>query len=227
MGSISKPILYYTILSPPARSVCFLAKAIGLEWEHRYIDIGKLDHLDPEFVKMNPQHTIPLLSDNGTIVWDSHAIMAYLISKYAKDDRYYPKDIKLRALVDQRLHFDSGMAFAALRRLMKSMIIHNENSLTERMLEDLDEVYDFVEAFLEGNKWICGEQVTIADFSLIATISSLNVIEPIDSRYKNIFRWLDQAKEWPFYHEVNVDGLERFKRMAHIFIRRTQKNSKL
>lgn len=36
----------------------------------------------------------------------SRVILTYLTSAYAKDDTLYPKDIKIRALVDQRLHFD-------------------------------------------------------------------------------------------------------------------------
>lgn len=34
--------------------------------------------------------------------------MTYLVSAYAKDDTLYPKDIRIRALIDQRLHFDLG-----------------------------------------------------------------------------------------------------------------------
>lgn len=36
----------------------------------------------------------------------SRVILTYLTSAYAKDDTLYPKDIKIRALVDQRLQFD-------------------------------------------------------------------------------------------------------------------------
>lgn len=64
---------------------------------------------------MNPQHTIPTLEDDGKKIWDSHAINAYLVGKYGKDDSLYPKDLAKRAIVDQRLHFDSGMIFNWLR----------------------------------------------------------------------------------------------------------------
>lgn len=37
--------------------------------------------------------------------------MTYLISAYAKDDNLYPKDIKIRALIDQRLQFDLGTLY--------------------------------------------------------------------------------------------------------------------
>lgn len=35
--------------------------------------------------------------------------MAYLVSKYAKNDSLYPKDPKERAIVDQMMYFDSGL----------------------------------------------------------------------------------------------------------------------
>lgn len=57
---------------------------------------------------MNPQHCIPTMVDKGLVLWESRAIMTYLVSAYAKDDTLYPKDLKVRALVDQRLHFDLG-----------------------------------------------------------------------------------------------------------------------
>lgn len=61
--------------------------------------------------QMNPQHTVPTLDDDGYILWDSHAINAYLVEKYGKDDSFYPKDLKKRGIVDQRLHFDTGVLF--------------------------------------------------------------------------------------------------------------------
>lgn len=58
---------------------------------------------------MNPQHTVPTLNDNGYILWDSHAINAYLVGKYGKDDSLYPKDLQKRGIVDQRLHYNSSV----------------------------------------------------------------------------------------------------------------------
>lgn len=63
------------------------------------------------YFQMNPQHTIPTMDDDGFIIWDSHAIMGYLVGKYGKSNSLYPENPKKRAVIDQRLHFDSNYLF--------------------------------------------------------------------------------------------------------------------
>ena len=110
------PILYTTKLSPPGRAVQLVAKIIGLDIDVRFIDLGNGENMTEEFLKMNPQHTVPVLDDNGDILWDSHAIIIYLVEKYAKDDSLYPKeDILKKAKINALLHFDSGVLFSRLR----------------------------------------------------------------------------------------------------------------
>ncbi|KAF2891265.1 hypothetical protein ILUMI_14909, partial [Ignelater luminosus] len=67
---------------------------------------------------INPQHTIPTLDDDGVIVWDSHAINIYLVTKYDKDNLLYPDDPCTRAVINQRLHFDSGVLFPTALRII-------------------------------------------------------------------------------------------------------------
>lgn len=56
---------------------------------------------------------MPLLEEeDGFILPDSHAIMAYLVAQYGKNDSLYPKnDNRQRAIIDHRLHFDSSVLF--------------------------------------------------------------------------------------------------------------------
>lgn len=74
--------------------------------------------------------TVPLLDDDGYILSDSHAISAYLAEKYAKDDSLYPKDIKKRGKVNEKLHFDNGILFQRLGLCLVSKIFFFENIFT-------------------------------------------------------------------------------------------------
>lgn len=53
----------------------------------------------------------------------SRAILAYLVSAYAKDDTLYPHDARTRALVDQRVQFDLGTLYARLSDIIVSKSI--------------------------------------------------------------------------------------------------------
>lgn len=49
--------------------------------------------------------------------------MTYLASAYGKNDSLYPKDLKKRAIVDQRLYFDMGTLYAAFGAYYVSIYI--------------------------------------------------------------------------------------------------------
>lgn len=119
---MSKPILYYSLLSVPVRAVLLTAKEIGLELELREIDILNGQQLTEEYIKINPQHTVPALDDNGKIFWDSHAINTYLIDKYGGNDLLYPKDLYKRAVINQRLFYDCSVHFSCMEVIIVSFI---------------------------------------------------------------------------------------------------------
>ncbi len=66
----------------------------------------------PDFLEMNPQHNIPVYKEGDFVMNESRAIIAYLASKEG-DTKLYPKDIKTRARVDQRLNFELASFFKA------------------------------------------------------------------------------------------------------------------
>ena len=72
---------------------------------------------------MNPQHTIPTMKDGDFCLNESRPIATYLISKYGKDDKLYPKDVTTRAIVDQRLYFDMGVFYKAFGDNIVSTIL--------------------------------------------------------------------------------------------------------
>jgi glutathione S-transferase len=64
------------------QKVLWLADELGLAYRHIRAggSFGGLDR--PEFLAMNPHGRVPVIDDDGTVVWESHAILRYLAARY-------------------------------------------------------------------------------------------------------------------------------------------------
>ncbi|XP_044737252.1 glutathione S-transferase 1-like [Chrysoperla carnea] len=201
------PKVYGVDLSFPVRGVLLTAKAIDLDIEFVPVNLLAGEHLTPEFKKMNPQHTVPTLDDDGFYLWDSHAIATYLVSKYAKNDSLYPKDLKKRAVVDRLLHFDSGIVFPRARGAFFPILFLNEKTIPEEKKAAIYEAYDFLESFFDGNSWIAGNELTVADLCIIPAVTTLGGIFPIEkSKYPKLLAWIEKCKTLPYFAECNNPG---------------------
>ncbi|XP_052839696.1 glutathione S-transferase 1 [Drosophila gunungcola] len=209
MGKIS---LYGLDASPPTRACLLTLKALDIPFEYIFVNLFEKANYSEEFSKKNPQHTVPLLQDDEACIWDSHAIMAYLVDRYAASDELYPKDLLQRAKVDQLMHFESGVIFeSALRRLTRPILFNGESTLPRNQVDHIIQVYNFVETFLDDHDYLAGDQLTIADFSIVSTITSIGVFQELDvAKYPRIAAWLDRLKELPYYEEANGSGAAQY-----------------
>ncbi|XP_016957920.2 glutathione S-transferase 1 [Drosophila biarmipes] len=203
------PILYGTESSPPVRAVLLTLRALQLEHEFRPLDMQAGDHLKPEMLRKNPQHTVPMLEDGESCIWDSHAIIGYLVNKYAQSDELYPKDPLQRAVVDQRLHFETGVLFHGIfKQLQRALFKENATEVPKDRLAELRDAYALLEQFLADNPYVAGPQLTIADFSIVATVSTLHLSYcPVEgTKYPKLSAWLARLSSLPFYEEDNLRG---------------------
>lgn len=99
--------LYYTAISPPSRAALLGIRNLALPVEIINVDLLKGEHLREDFLKLNPAHQVPVLVDEKFVLSESRAILGYLVNKFKPGDSLYPYDPQIRAIVDQRLNFDT------------------------------------------------------------------------------------------------------------------------
>ncbi|XP_034476214.1 glutathione S-transferase 1 [Drosophila innubila] len=206
-----KPTLYYALFSPPARACIITAKLIGLELELIAVDFSKKEHLSSEFLKLNPQHQIPVFVDtDGEVYVDSHAIICFMVAKYAKTDQLYSKDLKRRAHIDHRMHFESGVLFQVIKDIVARNIYGGEAEFNARSVELCHNAYASLEHFLEQGSFVVGQELSVADVSIHTTLITLDLLVPVDQeKYPQINAWLERMKQLlPDYKEINLKGAQ-------------------
>nr|UYI58578.1 glutathione S-transferase 7 [Grapholita molesta] len=173
MASESSIKLYHFPLSGPSRGALLAARAIGVPIQIQVVNLFEKEQIKEDFLKINPQHCVPTLDDNGFIIWESRAIACYLADKYGTDDLLYPKDLQQRAVVNQRLYFDASSLYVKVRAICFPILFLGETEIKESLKNDLNTTLEFLNGFLKDSKWVAGHNLTIADTSIYATVSSI------------------------------------------------------
>ncbi|XP_036227260.1 glutathione S-transferase D7 isoform X2 [Bactrocera oleae] len=197
--------LYYLPPSPPCRAVLLLGKMLGIDFDLKIVNVLAGDQLKPEFLQLNPQHCIPTINDEGLVLWESRAILQYMAAAYGKDDSLYPTDVRSRALVDQRIQFDLGTLYARMYDCYLPTVLWSA-PVDESKKPRLAEAFDWFNTSLKGHEFAALDHFTIADLTLLVTVSQCEAFGFEVDSYNRVKHWLRRCKDYmaPYdYEELN------------------------
>lgn len=181
-------------------------------------------------LKINPQQTVPVIVDNGQhgiTIADSHAIVAYLCDNYAKDDQLYPRDSIKRAHINTGLHFDTGYLYSQFSSLYEEIFEHGATEMPPKVLNKIRKSLEIMERFLEHGPFLCGDHLSIADISCIATLSSMDTFLSIEkSQYPKLVKWMQSMKSFSFC-EPNKKAVEDVQELMRNKLKENQKPTEI
>lgn len=94
------------------------------------------------------------------------------------------------------------------------MFFNNIADFPEEKITNLQNAFGMMEKFLEETKFIAGDNVTIADISCVATVSTLvNFVGITHLEFPNLHKWFESMKNFEFYKNENEIGAEWFSSM--------------
>lgn len=94
---------------------------LNVKIQVKEVNLAEKDQLKDDFLKVNPQHTVPVLVDGDFVLTESRAIAIYLTEKnFPNGHSLYPTDSKQRAVINQRLFYDSTVLFPRIRAICVS-----------------------------------------------------------------------------------------------------------
>jgi len=206
--------LYMMPASGPCRSVLMLLKQLNIPHNCKPLDLMKGEQNNPEFVAINPQHCVPTIVDTDTdfALWESRAILAYLCNKFAPDNALYPSDSQQRAIVDKMLYFDIGTLYKALSDAIYPVMFGCAKEIDAEKDKIFRAKLAFLDGFLAKSKYVAGDQLTIADLSILASVTFISVMDYDLSEFSNLTAWMKKlAEELPYNAEVNDEPLAGFR----------------
>jgi glutathione S-transferase len=138
----------------------FLA-LLGIAYEKVPVNTRRGDQKRPEFLALNPRGQVPVLEDDGFVVWDSASILVYLARKFAP--QWYPVEPREAAAVARWLAISQQTEITAtgLSRARAITLFGVAGHLAD-FQERGRHFLRFLDGYLASRSWLALERPTAA-----------------------------------------------------------------
>ena len=216
--------LYSGPLSLFSRKVEIALREKGLAFERIMVPFNQTTGYDPkhpEVVAINPKRQVPVLNDDGIVLYDSTVILEYLEDAYPEPpllplcpgararcrlDELYADEIMLQAL-KPLMHRTSPTSTDQTRRFAQE----TDALIAENALE---KHYAVLEDRLAGREFF-GDAVSVADIALfMSVLFSLRLGGPSLAPFEGLSRWFERLKLRPAFTQAAVEIAEADRRLS-------------
>lgn len=158
--------------SPNCRKVLATINQLNLDIDCQPLDLFSGETKSDAFMAINPFGKTPTLVDGDFILWESNAITQYLADK-SSDNQLLPSDAKSRANITrwqfwEACHYGRAVGDILWEKFAKE-VFSGEKTDEEALADALNRFHQcapILEQQLEKNDFVCGDKVSLADFSL-------------------------------------------------------------
>ncbi|CAL4959574.1 unnamed protein product [Urochloa decumbens] len=160
--------LYGMPLSPNVVRVATVLNEKGLDFEIVPVDLRTGAHKQPEFIALNPFGQIPALEDGDDVLYESRAINRYIASKYKSEGTALLPEAasaKLEVWLEvESHHFYPNVSPLVFQLLIRPMMGGAPDPVVvDKHAHQLAKVLDVYEDHLAKNKYLAGDEFSLAD----------------------------------------------------------------
>ena len=203
--------LYDVPTSPSPRRVRIFIAEKNLTVEKQVVDTANKAHLKPEFLKLNPWATVPILQlDDGTCISEAIACCRYLEEAFPNPPLMgtEPKEKAEIAMWEHRMEWDG---FLSVAEYLRNSVDRLENrgltgpinfkqipELAARGKKRVEYFFDFLDSRLGESKYVAGDYYTIADITAQVSVDfSSKAGITIPKQRSNILKWHEIVNSRP------------------------------
>lgn len=124
---------------------------------------------DPDYVALNPNSLVPVLEEDGFVLWESNAILRYLARGHGLGG-LWPEHPQAAALVDQWLDWQASRFTPATRdafwQTVRTPAAQRDQATIDRSVAASEECAAILDGHLMGRAYAVGDHFTAADIAL-------------------------------------------------------------
>ena len=191
--------LYHDVPSSNSDRVKIALAEKNLSWEGIRVRLANREQKSPEFLKLNPYGKIPVLVEDGKVLFESCIINEYLDEKYPNPP-LMPEDPYLRGrgrvLVDYALNY-AHEPYWALRGEMRKPVAERNSTGIENSRNRLRELLVYLENALGEREYFLGE-LSLADIAIAPRFLRAETYGALPApSLPRLSAWLERLKQRP------------------------------
>ena len=194
------PLKIYGIARSRTFRTLWMAKELGLDYEHIKVDFATGETRTPAHLALNPNGHIPVIDDDGFVLWESMALNLYLAKKHSLG-RLYPTRLEDEARAWQWSFWGmTEVERPVLTALFNRAILPEDKrdaaagDAAERTLAQPLKVLD---GALGRSANLLGDNFTVADLNIASFLSWARPAQIDMSPFPKAAEWLKNCAERP------------------------------
>ena len=210
---------YYHPLSPLARRVWIALLEKNIAFEPIIVNLKNGEQFQPEFLKLNPFHHVPVIVDDGFRVIESLAILDYLEIKYPEIS-LLPSNPKTLA----KVRMVQMVTCTELGSQILPLILDSEDSIKiAKAKRNIKRILGFFSEILENNNYFGGQQFTLGDILAGNAVVLISKLGYDLSNFTNITAWNQRLLEREAWQKTqpNKEQLDRWVKFIREWLKKS------
>ncbi|MGQ3320980.1 glutathione S-transferase family protein [Pseudomonas brassicacearum subsp. neoaurantiaca] len=197
--------------SSNVRKALWCAEELGLAYEA--IDAGGAFGVvdTSEYRAKNPNGRVPMIEDDGFVLWESNTIVRYLAARHASGSAWYPADIQARAQAEKWMDWTTSSFAAPFRTVfwgvLRTPVEQQDWVAINAAIKECDDLLAMVEQTLSEQPYLSGDEIGMGDIPLGSFIYAWFEMPIQRAALPNVQAWYARLQQRPAYRKAVMTAL--------------------
>lgn len=197
--------------SSNVRKALWCAEELGLAYEA--IDAGGAFGVvdTPEYRAKNPNGRVPMIEDDGFVLWESNTIVRYLAARHASGSAWYPADVQARAQAEKWMDWTTSSFAVPFRTVfwgvLRTPAEQQDWTAIHAAIKECDDLLAMVERTLSEQLYLSGDEIGMGDIPLGSFIYAWFEMPIPRAERPAVQAWYARLQQRPAYRKAVMTAL--------------------